>query len=165
MNRACLALDVRKDVSVCTARPVTMSLESASVRQVGEESSVTKLVCQVHMGRAACSAAAALRERPATTSLESAAVLLDSPETAVNRFVFQEHSGITVTRSVSAQRQTSSATQCLDHVTALQVSRAPNVTKSVQRVITVQTVNESASVKTEGSAFPPPGPVNVQQDL
>lgn len=29
----------------------------------------------------------------------------------------------------------------------------------------VQTVNESAGVKMEGSAFPPLEPVNVQQDL
>lgn len=45
------------------------------------------------------------------------------------QLVFQEHLDRTVTRSASAQRQTSSATRCLDHVTALQVSMAPNVTK------------------------------------
>lgn len=45
------------------------------------------------------------------------------------QLVFQEHLDRTVTRSASALRQTSSATRCLDHVTALQVSTAPNVTK------------------------------------
>lgn len=50
-------------------------------------------------------------------------------DTFLSQLVFQEHLGRTVTRSVSAQRQTSSAIQCLDHVTAPQVSKVPNVTK------------------------------------
>lgn len=164
-NQACLVPAVRRDVSVCTEHHVTMSLESVSVQQGGEENSVTKHVCRVCMGRVACSTVAVLRVRPATTSLETAAVLLDSQETAVNRLVFQEHMDRTVTRSVSAQRQTSSATQCLDHVTALQVSMAPNVTKYVERVAMVQTVKTSASVKMMGGAFLPLEPVNVWQDL
>lgn len=45
------------------------------------------------------------------------------------QLVSQEHSGETVTRSASVQRPTSSATRCLDHVTAHQVSTATNVTK------------------------------------
>lgn len=48
---------------------------------------------------------------------------------SLHQLVFQEHSDRTVTGSVSAPRQTSSATQCLDPVTALRVSTAPNVTK------------------------------------
>lgn len=161
----CLVPDVRSDASVFTGLHATTSPESVSVRQDGEGSSVTKPVCRVHLERVACSAAAVLRARPATTSLESVAVLLDSLATAVSRLVFQELLDKTVTRSVSARRQTSSATRCLDPATALQVSTAPNVTKSVEKVVTVQTVKESVSVRMEGSAFLPLEPVNVQQDL
>lgn len=165
VNQACLVLVVRRGVGVCMGRHVTTSLESVTVHQGGEESSVTKRVCRVPMGRAAFSAAAALRARPATTSQGNVDVLLDSLETAANRLVSQEPLGRTVTRSVSVQRRTSSATRCPDRVTAPQVSEAPNVTKSVGRVDTDPTVNGSVSVKTEANASLPPAPVNVRQGL
>ncbi len=51
------------------------------------------------------------------------------PSPSLLQLVFQGHLDRTVTRSASARRRTSSATRCLDHVTALQVLMAPNVTK------------------------------------
>lgn len=122
-----------------------------------------KPVCRVRMERVAGSTAAVLRARPATTSLETVAVLLDSRETAVSKLVSQEHLDRTVTRRAGAQRRTSSATRCLDCVTAPQVSTVPDVTNCVETVVMVQTVKASASVNMEGGAFPPLEPVDVQQ--
>lgn len=43
VNQECLVPAVRRDVSVCTGLHVTTSVESVSVHQGGEESSVTKV--------------------------------------------------------------------------------------------------------------------------
>lgn len=108
---------------------------------------------------------------------------------SIHQLVFQAPLATTVTRSASAPRQTNCATLCPDRATALQVFKAPDVTKvrekglhlsdltlslqlkswlcvqSVGRVGTVQTVNGSAGVTTEGSATLPPGPASALRDL
>lgn len=110
---------------------------------------------------------------------------VNSSSSSIHQLVFQAPLATTVTRSASAPRQTNCATLCPDRATALQVFKAPDVTKvsqkglhlshltlnlqlkswlcvqSVVRVGTVQTANGSAGVTTEGSASLPPGPASA----